>query len=60
MTWRIFNGFRVLVYVVLTPVSYALGWLNSVTFVAVLSIWALVESAIAAWRADVPNRERDR
>lgn len=57
MTWRRFNGLRVCAYLVLTPVAWYLGWLNSVPFVSLLSIWALIESAIAAWRADVPNRE---
>jgi hypothetical protein len=41
---------------VLTPVALLLGWLDSVRFVSLLSIWALVETAIASWRSDVPNR----
>lgn len=58
MFWRRFNLVRVIAYAVLTPVAYFLGWLNSVTFVALLSIWALVESAVAAWRSDVPTKEQ--
>lgn len=57
MSWRNFNAARVVAYVVLTPVAYLLGWLNSVAFVSLLSIWALVESAVAAWRSDVPTEE---
>lgn len=57
LTWRNFNGARVVAYVILTPVAWKLHWLNSVQFVSLLSIWALVESAIAAWRADVPTKE---
>jgi hypothetical protein len=29
-----------------------MGWLESVIFVSLLSLWALVETAFAAWRAD--------
>lgn len=56
MFWRRFNLLRVVAYVILTPIALYFGWLGSVTFVAILSIWALVESAIAAWRADVPTK----
>ena len=55
MSWRRFNALRVVFYVVMTPIAFWLDWLDSVTFVSLLSIWALVESAIAAWRADVPT-----
>lgn len=55
LTWRKFNALRIIVYIVLTPIAFYLGWLASVSFVSLLSIWALVESAVAAWRADVPN-----
>ena len=55
MNWRAFNAARVVLYIAMTPVAFMAGWLRSVTFVSLLSIWALVESAIAAWRADVPN-----
>lgn len=38
-------------YVALTPVAFVLGWLESVAFVALLSIWALVESRWATLEA---------
>lgn len=57
MSWRRFNAARVVAYAILTPVAWYLGWLASVQFVSLLSIWALVESAVASWRADVPNIE---
>lgn len=57
MSWRLVNKARVWVYVALTPIAYFSGWLKSVTFVALLSIWALVESSLAAWRADEPNEK---
>jgi len=58
-TWRFFNGLRAILYALMIPVAYMLGWLDSVPLVNVLSVIALVESAIAAWRADVPNRRED-
>ncbi len=35
----------------MTPVSYLTGWLNSVAFVSLLSLWALVVSHWAAYEA---------
>lgn len=35
----------------LTPVAFLLGWLSSVTFVSLLSLWALVISHWAAYEA---------
>jgi hypothetical protein len=37
-------------FLVLIPVSYALGWLESVVFLAVLSLWALVACHWSAWQ----------
>lgn len=56
-SWRHFSALRLVAYLVLTPVAFMLGWLESVRFVSLLSIWALVETAIASWRSDVPNDE---
>lgn len=47
-----FSGFRTAFWAILTPVAWYTGWLESVTFVSLLSLWALVESAYAARRAD--------
>lgn len=38
-------------YIALTPISYVMGWLSSVTYVSLLSLWALVESRLAALEA---------
>jgi len=46
-----FDLARVLAWAALVPVGYLLGWLQSVAFVSLLSVWALVESAWAAYRA---------
>ena len=57
MSWRRFNLWRVIVYLVLTTPCYFLGLLRSVTFVSLISIWALVESSFTSWRADVPTED---
>lgn len=40
-----------LAYVALTPVAVFVGWTESVTFVSLLSVWALVESRWATFAA---------
>jgi hypothetical protein len=45
------NGWLTVVWVVAIPVSYAAGWLRSVTFVSALSLWALVSGHWSAWQA---------
>lgn len=47
------------IYAVLVPVSYYFGWLNSVTFVSALSIWALVESRLGTYKAAVVARKQE-
>jgi hypothetical protein len=46
-----FDLARVVAWAALVPAGYLLGWLESVAFVSLLSVWALVESAWAAFRA---------
>lgn len=53
-----FSLARTIFWVALTPAAYWLGWLDSVKFVSLISIWALVETAFAAWRSDV-NPDQD-
>lgn len=45
------NGWGVVFWAILTPIAYFAGWLESVTFVSVLSIWALVLGHWGAWEA---------
>ncbi len=33
------------------PISYAMGWLNSVVYVSALSLWALVSGHWSGWQA---------
>lgn len=53
---ELFDLGRVAAWAVLVPIAYTLGWLQSVVFVSLLSLWALVESAWAAFRANEGKR----
>lgn len=56
------NGYLTVFWIIMIPVSYALGWLNSVTFVSALSLWALVSGHWSAWQAarvEVRQDEQD-
>jgi hypothetical protein len=45
------QGWITILWILLIPVSLALGWVKSVTFVSGLSLWALVASHGAWWAA---------
>lgn len=47
-----FSLMRTVFWIVLCGLAFLMGWLNSVAFVSLLSIWALVETSWAAYRAD--------
>lgn len=38
-------------YIVLTVLAYFLGWLDILRFTALLSLWALVETRYASYKA---------
>jgi len=45
------------------PISFFTGWINSVTYVSVLSLWALVSGHWAAWQAsrvEVKQEEQEK
>lgn len=48
---RRINGWLTIGWVVMIPVSFLMGWLNSVVYVSALSLWALVSGHWAAWQA---------
>jgi hypothetical protein len=48
---RRINGWFTILWIVMIPVSIVTGWINSVTYVAALSLWALVSGHWAAWQA---------
>lgn len=45
------NGWLAVFWVVMIPVSIVTGWIGSVTYVAALSLWALVSGHWSAWQA---------
>ena len=45
------NGWLTVFWLVMIPVSLITGWISSVTYVAALSLWALVSGHWSAWQA---------
>jgi len=45
------NGWLTILWIVMIPVSIVTGWITSVTYVAALSLWALVSGHWSAWEA---------
>ncbi len=45
------NGWFTIFWLVMIPISIALGLLSSVTYVSALSLWALVSGHWSAWQA---------
>jgi hypothetical protein len=45
------NGWLCIFWIAMIPVSLVTGWISSVTYVAALSLWALVSGHWSAWQA---------
>jgi hypothetical protein len=45
------NGWLTILWLVMIPVSIVTHWISSVTYVAALSLWALVSGHWSAWQA---------
>ena len=45
------NGWLTVFWIVMIPISLITGWISSVTYVAALSLWALVSGHWSAWQA---------
>ena len=45
------NGWLTVAWIVLVPVTFVLGWEDSVAWVVVISLWANIASHAAAWVA---------
>jgi hypothetical protein len=45
------NGWLTMFWLAMIPISFAMGWLNSVVYVSALSLWALVSGHWSAWQA---------
>ena len=54
------NGWLTVLWVLMIPISYALGWFSSVAYVSALSLWALVSGHWAAWQAARVEVAQDR
>src|SRR6476620_4308732 len=48
---RRINGWLTMFWLVMIPISLAMGWVKSVTYVSALSLWALVSGHWSAWQA---------
>jgi len=56
------NGWLTVFWILMIPVSLVTHWINSVTYVAALSLWALVSGHWSAWQAarvEVEQREEE-
>jgi hypothetical protein len=54
------NGWLTIFWIAMIPISIATGWINSITYVASLSLWALVSghwSASQAARVEVLQKK---
>ncbi|HEX6844359.1 MAG TPA: hypothetical protein VF235_04505 [Actinomycetota bacterium] len=54
------NGWLTIFWIAMIPVSIATRWITSVTYVAALSLWALVSGHWAAWQAARVEVEQQR
>lgn len=59
MSWRRANLALAVAWAVMVPVSMATGWVYSVAFVSIASLYANAATHLAGWRADVPTDEDD-
>jgi hypothetical protein len=48
---RRLNGWLTIFWILMIPFSILTGWISSVTYVAALSLWALVSGHWSAWQA---------
>ncbi len=51
MFMRRVNGWLTVFWIAMIPISIMTHWISSVTYVAALSLWALVSGHWAAWQA---------
>lgn len=56
---RRLNGWLAIAAVILIPVSLITGWIDSVRFVAALSIWALVSGHWSGWQSARVETKQD-
>lgn len=54
------NGWLAIFWLAMIPVSLVTGWIGSVTFIAAISLWALVSGHWSAWQAARVEVEQQR
>jgi hypothetical protein len=54
VSWRRVNLTLAILWALMVPVSLVTGWVYSVAFVSLASIYANAATHLAGWRADVP------
>jgi hypothetical protein len=54
------NGWLTMFWLAMIPISFVMGWLNSVVYVSALSLWALVSGHWSAWQAARVEVEQQR
>lgn len=59
-SWRNINAFGALASMVLWGIASWTNWIASVKFVSHVSMLTMVFTFVAAWRADVPDKEVER
>ncbi len=57
---RRLNGWFTIFWIIMIPIAFVTGWLQSVTFVSALSLWALVSGHGSAWQAARVEVEQER
>lgn len=53
--WRYLNLTLFVVWALMVPISLITGWVYSLAFVSLASIYANAATHLAGWRADEPN-----
>lgn len=53
------NGWLTVFWIVMIPVSILLQWVESVTYVAALSIYALITGHLSTWQAARVEEKQD-
>jgi hypothetical protein len=59
VSWKLLNIAGFALWILVIPVAYFWGWVYSVAFVSVASIYANAISHLAGWRADEPNEDME-
>jgi len=59
-TFRGLNLLLTFVWAGMLPLAYYTGWIYSIVFISLVSIYANFVSHLAAWRADVPTEKLEK